>query len=159
MEKLEDWPYEWKKILLCTEHWNYGGNCSAEHRTTPVLGLSGLTHEWVSCEFNLGVCRLEIFVPHAIYETPSGDIVCQIIEGGRWFVFSGGNIDDWCSTCDGKTESSCTVTECVSLYDLVWWGIGETDRRFCAKMCCDFETFQDFKKSVTKTQLKKKLFR
>ncbi|BAU80202.1 hypothetical protein A9K97_gp149 [Tokyovirus A1] len=164
MEKLEHFPKEWKEILLCTKHWESSGICDVNHRTTPAMGLLGLVPEWKSCEFNLGVrndcwtTKLYLNKPHAIYRTCSDDIVCQLIEGGRWFIFRDGNVDG-CSTCDGKTGSFCTVIECVSLYDLTWWGMGDSERYVYYDIPCDFESFEDFKKSMTKTQLKKKLFR
>lgn len=164
MERLEHFPREWKEILLCTKHWQRSGICDVNHRKTPALGFLGLVPEWKSCEFNLGVrddcwtTTLYLDGPHKIYKTCSDDVVCRLIEGGRWFIFKDGNIDG-CSTCDGKTESSCTVIECVSLYDLAWWGMDDADRHCYGIPYNFFETFDEFKKRITKTQLKKKLFR
>ncbi|AHA46025.1 hypothetical protein ISTM_127 [Insectomime virus] len=161
MEKLGDWPCEWKEILLCTKHWQYNGECDISYESSPLMNFLKLAPEWMGCGINLDVHHfgeMDIPKPESIYRTPNDEIVCRLIEEGRWFVFKDGNIDG-CSTCDGTTNSSCCVTEYVSLHDLVWHGMVDIDRYLYYDIPQHFETFQQFKKSITKTQLKKKLFR
>ncbi|ADB04061.1 hypothetical protein C8_300 [Cannes 8 virus] len=162
MEKLDDWPHEWKKVLLCTMHWEYNGNCQTFYEKTLLHRLQKLENEWIGCFYNLEIShfgKMEPKKPHLLYGTRSeGELICQLEKGGRWFLFKDGKIDsDYCSTCDGKTESSCTVIECASLHDLVWSALGEYDR-YLLDIPCEFQDFQEFRKSISRTQLKKKLF-
>lgn len=157
MEKLEDWPNEWKEILLCTKQWEYNGECRVNYRKTFAVGEQ---REWKTCQHNLGVHHFgnqQLRWFHRLYLLGSDKLVCQMEEGGHWFIFFDGMMEDYCSTCDGKTETSCSIIECVSLHDLVWWGMTEWDRCLL-NISCNYDSFEEFRKNVTKTQLKKKIF-
>lgn len=48
MEKLEDWPCEWKEILLCTKYWECNGECEVSYEPSPLMVFLKLAQNgWV----------------------------------------------------------------------------------------------------------------
>ena len=161
MQKLSEWPIEWKKILLCTKHWQYNGQCEVWHKTTPLFEFYSKEEEWVFARHHFNVTT---FGPQEVPLMPvmygfRENVVFQLEKGGHWFVLSDGKTNSsCCSTCDGKTQTSCELIECFSLHDMVWSVMNDHERRIL-DIDDNYSSFPEFRKSITKTQLKKKLFR
>ncbi|AMQ10851.1 hypothetical protein [Brazilian marseillevirus] len=161
MQRLSEWPIEWQKTLLCTEHWQYNGECHVWHNTSPMFELFDESEEWVSLSHHFGVTSdgPQKVEPLPVMYDFCGNVLSQLEKGGHWFIFSDAKLNSsYCSTCDGKTQTSCEVTECFSLHDMVWSTMTEKDREFFG-IDADFETFSDFEKNISKKHLKEKLFK
>lgn len=160
MQKISEWPIEWQEILLCTKHWQYNGKCDVWHKTTPYFSLFKKEEQWVTFSHHFGTTPLgpqTVPAMRSVYLFGS-KIVCQLEKDGHWFVFSDAEMNSSrCSTCDGKTKTSCEVTECFSLHDMVWFAMNDNERQKLG-ISCNFESFSEFQKSIKKTRLKKKLF-
>ncbi|ALH06966.1 hypothetical protein PMV_268 [Port-miou virus] len=160
MQKISEWPIEWQEILLCTKHWQYNGECEVWHKTTPYFSFLEKEEQWVTFSHHFGITSLGPQTVPAMYQMYlfGEKVVCQFEERGHWFVFSDKHMNSSrCSTCDGKTKTSCEVTECFSLHDMVWFAMDEREREKL-EIYSDSETFSEFRKKIKKTQLKKKLF-
>ncbi|AMQ10848.1 hypothetical protein [Brazilian marseillevirus] len=167
MQRIKKFPREWKKVFHCTRHWNYSqkGSVRVEHRTSPLVKNSVWDDFIVYDESkHFGVTK-----PEHIFETPWGSLLCKFRDIEHWFLFEGESIEGNCSTCDGDTtESSYTVTEFLCLHDFFYYGLDDPEREkivdidFLLSLELEtwesFEDYQDFRKNVSRSKLKKVLF-
>ncbi|ALX27566.1 hypothetical protein GMAR_ORF192 [Golden Marseillevirus] len=161
MERFEEWSNDWKEILLCTKYWDYNGECSVEYKTSSLFKYFGHYEQWISLPYHFRIeHRADPILPTCQDMYEFGDkVVFRFEDGGHWFVFSDGQIhfSVWIES-DAYTHTKCTLRECFSLYDLVWTALTDSEREKLG-INDKFESFSQFRRSITKTQLKKKLFR
>jgi hypothetical protein len=77
-------------------------------------------------------------------------------KGGRWFILSYPKVRG-CSTCEGQTESSFRVREFLCLHDLVWAGLDDEERDGLIYIE-QFDTYEEFRHTISRTLLKKVIF-
>lgn len=170
MQRLKKFPREWKNIFHCTRHFDYSQreNVDVNHVTSPFVKNSQWTRSLVYGDKQFGVSK-----PKHIFETPFDSFLCFFEGADHWFVFEGGNVSGGCSTCDGDTESAYTVKEFLCLHDFFYNGLDDFERYELTRphwlssltfgeedvfSVSRYESYQDFRRKVSKNKIKKVLF-
>jgi hypothetical protein len=148
----------WVGAIHCTKHYSYSSsdNTHVNYASSFRVRCNGNTTEWRGLSSLLGSDASDEFgVPHELYRFRD-HLICQLKKGGRWFILSYPKVHG-CSTCDGQTESSFRVREFLCLHDLVWAGLDDEERDGLIYIE-QFDTYEEFRHTISRTLLKKVIF-
>ncbi|AEA07145.1 hypothetical protein LAU_0294 [Lausannevirus] len=169
MQRLRKFPSEWKNIFHCTRHFDYSQrqNVDVDHITSPFVKHSEWDASLIYNEKRFGISK-----PKYIFQTPFDSVLCLFEGSDHWFLFEG-DVSGDCSTCDGDTNSWYTVKEFLCLHDFFYNGLNDFERSELTRpywlssvmdgdeqifRASDYDTYQDFRREVSRNKIKKILF-
>lgn len=129
MYELDKFPSKWVDVVHCSKHHEYSKRDCAQVCFSHSPYMTDENKEWNGMA---ELCpkesaSLELLLPHKLY-TYDDKLYMQLHESGHWFVLSCPYLWADCSSCDGETSSSYDVNEFLDLRDIIYNGMGNSER-------------------------------